>query len=382
MRITIVTGFFLPVPAVRGGAIEKIWHGLARLFAAQGHEVTFVSRSWPGMPESGMEEGVRHIRRPGFDHTKNLPMNLLLDALWGVRVSWALPEADIVICNTITLPIWLHAVKPSAGKVAVMIGRTPKGQVGFYRGVARIYVLSSAIAALIPEGIFRSRTRVVGCPIDWPLLSRACAPKGTTATLGFVGRIHPEKGIELLLRAACLLAERTDLPAWRIRLVGPVDIASGGGGHGWLDPLKREYSRKLGDRIEWLPPEFQPEALARLYGSMDIFCYPSLAEKGETFGVAAAEAMAAGCATVVSALGCFNDFVRNGETGLVFDHAGENPQQLLADCLGSLIADPLFRRELASRGQREARRFDFPEVAERILNDLAVLTGQPAQKRG
>lgn len=382
MRITIVTGFFLPVPAVRGGATEKIWHGLAKLFAAQGHAVTFVSRSWPGMAESATEEGVRYIRVPGFEHTGSLPMNLLLDALWGTRVARALPEADVVICNTITLPIWLHAVRPSAGKVAAMIGRTPKGQVRLYRGVARIYVPSSSVAALIPKGSATSRTRVVGYPIDWPLLSGASASKGSPVTLGFVGRIHPEKGIELLVRAACLLAQRADLPAWRIRLVGPTDIASGGGGNAWLDPIKRECSRTLGDRIEWIPPEFQPEALARLYGSMDIFCYPSLAEKGETFGVAAAEAMAAGCATVVSALGCFSDFVRDGETGLVFDHAGGNPEKLLADSLGRLIADSQLRTELAARGQREARRFDFPEVAGRILDDLAVLAGQPAQKQG
>ena len=36
MRITIVTGFFLPVPPVRGGSTEKIWHRLAREFAAAG----------------------------------------------------------------------------------------------------------------------------------------------------------------------------------------------------------------------------------------------------------------------------------------------------------------------------------------------------------
>ena len=49
MRISIVSGFFLPVPAVSGGATEKTWHGLAKDFAAQGHSVTLVSRRWPGL---------------------------------------------------------------------------------------------------------------------------------------------------------------------------------------------------------------------------------------------------------------------------------------------------------------------------------------------
>ena len=50
MKITIVTGFLLPIPPVRGGAMEKTWFRLAREFVAAGHEVTFISRRWPGWP--------------------------------------------------------------------------------------------------------------------------------------------------------------------------------------------------------------------------------------------------------------------------------------------------------------------------------------------
>ena len=50
MKITIVMGFFLPVPALAGGATEKIWLRLAGLMTAAGHEVTVVSRRWPGLP--------------------------------------------------------------------------------------------------------------------------------------------------------------------------------------------------------------------------------------------------------------------------------------------------------------------------------------------
>ena len=144
-----MTGFFLPVPAVSGGATEKAWYGLAGRFAAAGHSVTFVSRGWPGLAAAETVAGVRHIRLPGFDHTRRLPLNLALDFVWGVRVARALPPGDIVICNTVTLPAWLHRAKPRAGKVAVMIGRAPKGQVRFYGAVARIYAPSSQVASQI-----------------------------------------------------------------------------------------------------------------------------------------------------------------------------------------------------------------------------------------
>jgi glycosyltransferase involved in cell wall biosynthesis len=381
LKITIVTGFFLPVPAVSGGATEKAWHGLARLFASAGHSVTFVSRSWPGLAPAETVAGVRHVRLPGFDHTRHLALNLVLDLIWGVRVARALPPGDVVICNTVTLPAWLRRAKPAAGKVSVMIGRAPKGQVRFYGGVARIYAPSSFVAGQIASRRASARTRVIGYPIDWPLLSRSAGQSGPPVTVGYVGRLHPEKGIGLLVRAACRLAGRTDLPQWRLRIAGPAGVAQGGGGEAWAEALRKEAASGLGGRIEWLAPEFDPERLARLYGGIDVFCYPSLAEKGETFGVAVAEAMAAGCAAVVSSLHCFSDLVADGETGLVFDHAAADADRLLADCIARLLADAGMRRDLALRGQERARRFDYPEVSRMILEDLSLLTGAGAKNR-
>ncbi len=379
MRITIVTGFFLPVPAVSGGATERSWYGLARIFASSGHSVTFVSRSWRDPEPAEETSGLRHVRLPGFDHTRHLAVNLLLDFIWGLRVSRALPQGDVVICNTLSLPVWLRFVRPSAGRVAVMIGRSPKGQVRFYGGVDRIYAPSTFVARQLGSAAALARTKVIGYPIDWPLLARSSGQLGRPVTIGFAGRLNPEKGIALLVRAACILSQRTDLPEWRLRIVGPSGINEGGGGEEWVGALRKEAAAGLGGRVEWIAPEFDAGRLALIYGAMDIFCYPSLAEKGETFGVAVAEAMAARCAVVVSALGCFSDLITHGETGLVFDHRSPDADRLLAESLGRLVADPALRDDLALRGQRQARRFDYPEVSENILGDLAFLTGAAAK---
>jgi glycosyltransferase involved in cell wall biosynthesis len=380
LRISIVTGYFLPVPPLSGGATERSWYGLARIFAATGHTVTFISRKWPALPSVQTVEGINHIRLDGFDHTQHLIANIALDFIWGLRVSQVLPEADVVICNTVTMPAWLGIFNPKAGKIAVMIGRTPKGQVGFYRGVSRIYAPSTYLASQISQAWAVKRTKVIGYPIEWGLQSAASAQGSLPLTIGFAGRIHPEKGIPLLLKAACLLARRKDLPEWRLKLVGPSSIREGGGGDGWLEALRLENKPMLEGRIEWAGPEYDPVKLARLYGTMDIFCYPSLAEKGETFGVSVAEAMAAGCAVVVSALGCFRDLVEDGRTGLVFDHNSKNPEQILSDCLARLIAGGAFRTEIAGRGQIKARTFDYPEVSRVILEDLSLFTPTVAKK--
>jgi glycosyltransferase involved in cell wall biosynthesis len=376
-----VTGFFLPGPALRGGSTEKIWHGLARIFAAEGHSVTFVSRAWPGQAPAETVDGIHHIRVAGFDHRKHLAANLVLDLVWGFRVARVLPAGDVVICNTVTLPVWLHRVRPSAGKVAVVAGRRPRGQIGFYRSVARIYAPSSSVAARITAAWASERTRVSGNPIEWSLLARSASQASPPVTVGFVGRVHPEKGLALLVRAACRLADRKDLPEWRLRVVGPAGIKEGGGGLDWFSALQGEAAKALGGRVEWLEPEYDPERLACIYGRMEVFCYPSLAEKGETFGVSVAEAMAARCAVVVSALDCFSDLVTDGQTGLVFDHLAPDADRLLANCIGRLIANAGERKGLADRGQQHVRRFDYAEVSQRILEDLSDLTGAGTQKR-
>ena len=58
MRIAILQGPFLPVPPLRGGAIEKAWFRLGKAFAKEGHEVVHVSRLCDDLPQEETIEGV------------------------------------------------------------------------------------------------------------------------------------------------------------------------------------------------------------------------------------------------------------------------------------------------------------------------------------
>ncbi len=379
MKITIVAGFFLPVPPARGGAMEKTWHRLAREFARTGHEVTFVSRRWPGWPDRETVDGVRHLRLRGADHTRSLVLNLCRDFSWGLRVCLALPPADVVITNTVALPIWLRPAKPKAGRVVAVIARMPKGQTRFYGHVDRLLSLSAAVTARIVAENPRLAARIAPfpLPIDWSLHAAAAA-RSTPLVIGYIGRLHPEKGIAQLVAAAAVLADRPDLPPWRLRLIGPVAVRDGGGGESWLEALRTRHSARLGERLEIVPAEYDAQKLARHYGRTDVFCYPSVAEHGETFGVAVAEAMAAGCAPVVSDLACFRELVADGETGLVFDHRAPDAEELLVRALARLLADPAFRLKLAERAQAHARRFDYGAVSAQVLARLEALAPKGA----
>lgn len=372
MKITIVMGFFLPMPPVAGGAVEKSWHRLAHLFARGGHEVTLISRRWPGWPDDEIREGVRYLRLPGFSHTRWLCFNLLFDFVWSLRVHRHLPPADIVVLNTVSLACWLGRLRPGAGKVVAMPGRMPKGQFRLYRRLARILVPSSPVReAVIRENPpFASLTRVVGYPISWEALAAPRGPDAATLTIGYVGRIHREKGLHLLV-AALRELQGMELPPWRVVICGPADIAQGGSGAAYLHSLREE----VGPQVVFHTPVFDETALHALYRQFDLFCYPSLAVHGETFGVSVAEAMAAGAVPVVSDLPCFGDFLHPGRNGEVFDaHAPDAPRQL-AGHLAALLRDAGRRHSLAAAAQGAVRHYDYTRFAGDLLTDFAQLTG-------
>jgi glycosyltransferase involved in cell wall biosynthesis len=380
MRITIVSGFFLPVPPVAGGAMEKIWWRLAREFAARGHSVTHLSRHWPGCPDEEQREGVRVRRIRGFDHRRHLTINLLLDAWWGWRVQSRLPAADILITNTIALPIWIRRRRPEAGQLVVNLNRFPKGQLRWYHDVARIQAASPAIAraaaAQAPQ--WREVLRVTPNPIDLPRLSAAATARkqtGDALVIGYQGRLHPEKGVPTLLAAATRLLAQPDLPPWRLVLRGPTDIPRGGGGEGfgrWLD--QQAAALQAAGRYVRHPPENDEAQLAREYAALDVFCYPTQAESGEALPVAVLEAMAAGRAVIVSDLDCFRELVLPETTGLVLSDArGKTAPERLAGLLSRLLRDSPLRERLGTAAQTAVKPLDYSVVAEAMLADFSSL---------
>jgi glycosyltransferase involved in cell wall biosynthesis len=363
------------VPPVSGGSTEKSWHQLARIFAAQGHAVTLVSRRWPGWSNDETVDGIRHLRLPGANHHRRLSLNLLRDFFWSWRVFFALPAADIVVVNSVALPVWLGWLKPRAGRVVLMTGRIPKGQYRHYHRIARVLAASSYVRdRVVAENPgLAPVTRVCGYPIDWQLLQSSAA-NPNEVTLGFVGRLHREKGLLLLADALTIVAQTTGLPPWRLLLCGPSDLARGGSGPEFLEQLRQSYSAVLPGRFTLLDPLFDARDLAATYQRIGIFCYPSLAEQGETFGVAVAEAMAAGAVPVVSRLACFSDLVRDGQNGLVFDHAAPDAAAQLAAQLVRLLRDPALRQRLSEQARPDARAYDYSAYAEALLADFEQLT--------
>ncbi len=375
MRITIVCGFLLPVPPVAGGAMEKMWWRLARLYVRRGHDVTLISRQWPDFADDEIIEGVRLVRVPGFDHRKLLWQNLLLDAAWGARLLFALPSADILITNTLMLPVFVRQLRPETGLLVVNLNRFPKGQVRWYGRASRIQAASGIIAATATQQApaRAAVVRVVSNPVDCSAFAGGApttAP-GAPLTIGFMGRINPEKGLLNLIVAASLLAEKTDLPPWRIILRGPVEVPRGGGGEAFVSQLRAQAPALWQEgRVALAEPLYDPATLARAYRELDVFCYPTEAAEGEAHPVAVLEAMASGLPVVATDLPCFADQLESEKNALLVPP--HNPAALAA-AFERLLRDSALRATLASRARETIWALDDEAVATQHLTDFESL---------
>jgi glycosyltransferase involved in cell wall biosynthesis len=104
-----------------------------------------------------------------------------------------------------------------------------------------------------------------------------------------------------------------------------------------------------------------------------LFVYPSLAKRGESFGLAPLEAMTHGCAVVVSNLDCFSDFIRDGETGFVFDHRSTSPVESLRQKIDNIMSNEAALSRVAEAGQRKSAEYSLPRVADRFIADFSSL---------
>jgi len=377
MKINIVQGAFLPVPALLGGAVEKWWFNLGREFARRGHVVTHVSRAFPGLPEREIAQGVSHLRVAGFQTPKSLLWLKMLDLLYSLRAVHVLPPADILVTNTFWLPIVCR--RPDAGLIYVHVARFPKGQMRLYARAARLQAVSGAVRDAIIEQApgFAAKVCVKPAPLSDEMLADTLVRTSLNYRLCYAGRIHPEKGLELLLNAFALLVQR-GLRRWKLRLIGPWEISQGGGGKMFLEQLKK-IAAGMEQQVEFLEPEFNEAALRKNYERSDLFVYPSLAERGESFGAAPLEAMAAHCPALVSNLACFRDFIRDGENGFVFDHRAADPVAELAGKLELLLQSPDQLFMVGKRARATAENFSVPRVAGQYLEDFEQLI-QPCRK--
>jgi glycosyltransferase involved in cell wall biosynthesis len=135
--------------------------------------------------------------------------------------------------------------------------------------------------------------------------------------LVFLGRVHPKKGCDLLLRAFAEIASAD--PQWQLVLAGPGEEAL-------ISELKR-LARQFGieDKVTWCGMLAGTRKWGALYCA-EVFVLPS---HQENFGIAVAEALACGTPVLISnRINIWREVVSAG-AGLVAADSLEGTRQLL-----------------------------------------------------
>jgi len=203
----------------------------------------------------------------------------------------------------------------------------------------RAFGLSNPVA-IIPNGI------------DLPEPKQGSATSlGPERIVLSLGRIHPKKKLDTLIRAWAKIEGAH--PGWRLRIMGPDE-------HGHAGELRALANREGASRVAIEPPIFGSEKL-RVYREADLFVLPT---SNENFALTVAEALAAGTPAICTKGAPWGGLMQAG-CGWWIDQ-GIDP---LATTLANAMA--MTRQALKDMGARGhdwmARDFSWDRVAGDML---------------
>ncbi|MFE1255583.1 glycosyltransferase family 4 protein [Streptomyces fungicidicus] len=368
MRVVIVTESFPPdVNGVAHCALQT-----ARHLVDRGHSPLVVAPATAGdEPDDGAPCPVVRVPSlplPGYPQVRvALPSRRLAAAVSAHR-------ADVVhLASPFVLGVRGMTAAARLGLPAVAVYQTDlagyartymgAGEAAAWRRIRSVH--ASADLTLAPSGAALRDLKAHGVPRVrlWPrgvdtarfrpglrdeALRRTLAPNGELV-VGYVGRLAPEKQVELLAGACAL-------PGVRVVVVGD------GPSRPALEqslPGAVFLGRRTGDD------------LARIFASLDVFVHTG---PFETFCQTVQEAMAGGVPVVAPAVGGPLDLVAHGRTGLLVP---PRDADAVRDAVWSLAADPGRRAAFGAAGRARVEGRTWAAVGDQLIGYYAeVLAGR------
>lgn len=378
-------------PPLLVGGLGRHVHALATTLAAQGHEVTVVTRHAPGTLREEFAEGVHIVR--AHDDPPKYPArdgdltgwaaafnhSLTRAALRVARTGsydvvhahdWLVAHAAMTVHEFLDVPLvaTIHATEAGRhqGHLPHPHNRTiDEVERWLARSAARVIVCSDYMSRevtrqfdvppakidVVPNGVdalrFRARPRAVAA-------ARARFA-GSAPLVSFAGRLVYEKGVQHLIAAVPRLLEST--PDLRVVIAGD-------------GPYRRELEEMAHPAVTFAG-FLGGHDLTALMAASDCYVVPSIYEP---FGMVALEAAAAGTPVAVSHTGGLAEIVTPGTTGVTF--TPQNPESLAA-AITPVLADRDYARRLARQARHQAQTlYAWPALATRT--NTTYLAATPA----
>jgi glycosyltransferase involved in cell wall biosynthesis len=210
-------------------------------------------------------------------------------------------------------------------------------------------VVEQADALIVPSAFARERLRELGAPLDWQRVHVLAPPLRMAMT---AGSADPSSGSYALVVSRLSREKGVDVAIDACRMAGLALVVAGDG------PERAALVERAAGADVRFVGHVGDEELARLRAGAAIALAPS--RSAETFGLAAAEAMAAGLPVVASRVGALAELVE--PAGLV--RAGD------ADALARATASLAGDRPAGERARERVRGVCAPEV---VAGTLAAI---------
>jgi glycosyltransferase involved in cell wall biosynthesis len=230
------------------------------------------------------------------------------------------------------------------------------------RADAVVVLTARTASALRADGVPAERIATIPSGFEPSVFAAADVDTGQRPRLriGYVGRLAPQKRVDLLVAAFG-------------RMTRPADLVLVGDGPERTRVQRLVRHSPAADRIS-TTGFVEHSAVPAVLASLDLLVLPSAYEE---MGSVLVEAMAAGLPVVASDVGGIPEVVRHGVTGLLVP---PGDVAALAAALDRLVADPVLRSHLAAGARSRAEEYSWPRLGARVEDLYRQLrTGDVAQ---
>jgi len=224
---------------------------------------------------------------------------------------------------------------------------------------------------LIPNGVDLEEFNPKVPPIKKFSNDKTSPEQSRRIDILFVGRIEEKKGLIYLLKAYKILEKKFNPPpkfggGLRLIIIGEGDLKKECQDYVKENNLKEVHfeGKKVG------------RELVAYYNSCDIFCSPAIF--GESFGIVLLEAMACGKPVVAFANEGYKEFLA-GKKGEKFLAKPKDFKEL-AQKLEILIKNPKLRKEMGEWGKREAQKYSWSRIADKVLTFYQICQKEKKKK--
>lgn len=225
---------------------------------------------------------------------------------------------------------------------------------------ARLADVVIANSAATAATVSRGRVEVINPGVDVRRFLPADADLGVRATLardpaaplvGILGRVDPEKGIDVVLRAVAGLDG--DLASTQVAVVGAPNVA----GADFVAGLRALGDELLGERARFVGPRDDVPDVLR---ALDVLVSAS---RAEPFGRTVLEAQASGVPVVGTSSGGIPEFVEDGISGLLVPPGDAGA---LTAALARVLTDDGLRTRVRAGGLESAASRSVPAQAAKV----------------